>query len=62
MDVETIFRAIKEIGLPAVVIILLLLFQFRTIVRLEKENERLLDLLLKFAKGGDKLNGDKNHN
>lgn len=58
MDISEIFKAIKDIGLAPVLIILLLLFQFRTIVRLEKENERLLELLLK----GWKKNGDKEYN
>ncbi|MEW6481738.1 MAG: hypothetical protein AB1397_01855 [bacterium] len=42
MDISTIFKGIKDIGLEPVLIILLLLFLFRSVMRLEKENERLL--------------------
>ena len=57
MDINIIFEAVKDIGLPSVLIILLLLFQFRSIIKLEKDKEKLLDLLLKYLGGGK--NGDK---
>ena len=58
MNIEIIFDAVKDIGLPSVLIILLLLFQFRSIIKLEKEREKLLDLLLKHF-GGEKNGMDK---
>ncbi|MBI4753320.1 hypothetical protein HY793_02965 [Candidatus Desantisbacteria bacterium] len=58
MNIEIIFDAVKDIGLPSVLIILLLLFQFRSIIKLEKEKEKLLDLLLKHF-GGEKNGRDK---
>ncbi|MEK6733046.1 MAG: hypothetical protein AABY55_05405 [Candidatus Omnitrophota bacterium] len=57
MDIKIIFEAVKDIGLLSVLIILLLLFQFRSIIKLEKDREKLLDLLLKHLGGGK--NGDK---
>ncbi|MFH1096548.1 MAG: hypothetical protein ABH886_09080 [Candidatus Desantisbacteria bacterium] len=58
MDIKIIFDAVKDIGLPSVLIILLLLFQFRSIIKLEKEKEKLLDLLLKHL-GGEKIGRDE---
>lgn len=40
-EINTIFNAIGEIGFTPVVIILILLFHFRTVRNLEKRNERL---------------------
>lgn len=51
MNLESIFNAVNNIGLLPVLTILFILFQFRTILRLEKENEKLLALLLKTLGG-----------
>jgi hypothetical protein len=47
----SLVQAVKEIGLTPVVVLLLLIFQFRTIIRLERENERLLTIVLKLTGG-----------
>jgi len=53
IEVKAIFEAVKDIGLVPVIVILLLLFQFRTIKRLERQNDVLLDKVLKLS-GGNK--------
>ncbi|MBF0557103.1 MAG: hypothetical protein HQK96_21525 [Nitrospirae bacterium] len=57
MELTNIVNAVKEIGFVPVLVILMLLFQFRTIVRLEKYNEMLVKHILKM-KGGQQ-NGNK---
>lgn len=42
-ELTTIFNAIGEIGFTPVVITLILLFHFRTVRNLEKQNERLFE-------------------
>ena len=45
---DTIFNAIREIGLIPVVVVLLLLSVFRNISRLEKQNDFLLKKIIGF--------------
>lgn len=63
MDFVEIIKAVKEIGLLPVMVILFILFQFRTIVRLEKYNEMLIKFILEMKRGdasGFKINNRDN--
>ncbi len=57
MNFMDIVNAVKEVGLLPVMVILFILFQFRTIVRLEKYNEMLIKYI--FEMKGGKTDGVK---
>ncbi|MBI5788029.1 MAG: hypothetical protein HZA78_04140 [Candidatus Schekmanbacteria bacterium] len=51
-EISTIINLIKEIGYTPAIILLILLFHFCTVRNLEKQNEKLLEIIIDLAREG----------